>query len=355
MLSKHLRILTTLLVLIFGLLGGAGVSSAQETQEEDGVVEAQRAVWLAYVLRQRSEDVRIEGMEIKVLELPVFLVPQGESFRPLVKMRVEFRRPDWELFVGGRTPVNEDDNPNVYAVYAYLNSRISEVEIQARGPGGQLEKEKVYIFAPEAREFKVVSPFDAIVASIGVGELVYKQSSFGTFVSNTLTIEARYLSPEKGKRLGYLMDFSMTLYTFRSSPIERNPHYVQGRLGVTYPTQIFSDLQWRSRIFLGVRGSALIPQGSPFGFSDLYGLEAGLRSEYFYRGDRSYALEAYYSPFDPKKLLRDRSIEMRGSWYFNVGEFRRGRLSLGYSHQTFSSGLERVSGQMLSTSFGVSI
>src|SRR5690606_27130044 len=136
--------------------------------------------------------------------------------------------------------------------------------------GGEIEEETVELFAPETRQFRINSFLDSMIFSLGVGNLEYSQSSFGTFVSQSLILGASYVSPERGRKLGLMGSADFMVYTLNSSPVEANPQYLEVRLAPTYAVKLTSSLKWRTRVFLGMGSISLYPQGSPFGFTGLY-------------------------------------------------------------------------------------
>lgn len=316
---------------------------SQTTNEPSPSATRKKEFWLASVLREESSPNFLEHIEIQQKELPVFMVPKGESFRPLVRLRIQNKDPQETLFVGGREPKKEQ---NISIVYAYLTSRVSEIVLESRSLKGTARQEKIYVFAPEASEYKVKSPFNAIFVSLGVGQLSYTQSSFGTFVSQSAVGGISYISPQKNGRWGYLGEAQFSLYTFNSTPIRRNPQFIDGRIGVTMKTSLLKSPKFRTRLFAGLSTSSLMPQGSPFGYSGLFAPNIGLRGEYFAGKDNSYIFEGYLSSYKDFQFFDERGLVLRGSYETTWSEFRRIRYSLQSSSHVFKQKFERLNLQM---------
>jgi hypothetical protein len=317
------------------------------SKEEKQLMKAQRALWLAHVLRDRTGQNIIKDLKISKDKIPVFLIPQDDSFRPLVKLEVEFNRPGWNLFIGDKLPMRRQKDGS-YVLYAYLRSRLNAVEIRAQNEQGAQEREILYLFAPEAREFKLVSPFDSVLFTLGHSFLVYEQTSFGTFVAQSLMLGVRYVSPDKGNSFGLLGDFTATVFTYDSSPIEQNPQFMEGRLGLTYPVKLIKNPKYRTKLFLGASTINFVSYGSPFGFSGLYSADLGIRTVYYRSGQNSYAGEFHYAPIEFSDPLGERSFRFVFDWSMNLDNLRQAQIGLSYSNHSFKVGFEDIYVEALS-------
>ncbi len=330
-------------------------NTAVQRQEQDQIVQAQKAMWFAHILRQRESGSTVTGLVFPSNQIVVYLLPKGDAFRPLVRLDVRYNRPDWRLVVGDGVPLRAGDGPNELYLYAYLNSRISEVSFEARGPQGQIEREVVYLFAPEAREYRMVSAFDTLTFKVGAGNLIYEQSSFGVFTGQSALLGVGYASPDKGGRWGLSADFHMSVYTVKSSPVDHNPQFFEGNAAVTYSIKAFQSPLWRSRILFGLSTVGLVSHGSPFGFSGLYGPQLGFLSTYYSDTTNSYTFSLRWSPYEGVGLSDERAFLLEGSWDRNLANLRRVRLILGYSNHRFTTVTERIEADFFTLGLGFSI
>lgn len=316
---------------------------------------SQRAMWIAHVLRQKKESQRIPELSLEFLKIPVFLIPKADSFRPLVQLKLNFKKKGWKLLDSSGQPIRKAKGANEYILYAYLNSRISTVDLIAKGPEkGQEQLEKIYLFAPEAREFKTSAVLNSVQFFVGHTYLNYRQRSVGKYVANSLLLGAKYMSPEKGEKIGYLADVSSTVYTYDSSPIQRSANFLEGRAAATYKLKLFKDPQKRSRVFAGVSTINLFSLGSAFGFSGLYGPNLGLRTEYYKTGVNSYTAELQFTPYEFKDPLAERSLKLSLEWNKNLDSTRRAQLGLSYANHEFTAGVDEFSAHLLSVYFSLS-
>ncbi len=343
-------------VFLKGLEAHASANKKVETpKQEEVTIPSRRALWLAYILRDKPEETRIPDLEVVGEKTPVYLVPQGNSFRPLVKLTFKYAKEKGDLFINKKEPIRELNANGEYVVYAYLQSRISTLTLTARPKGGNAKTETFYLFAPEAREYKTSSLLNSISFSIGHSFLVYRQSSFGTFVSQSLLVGARYLSPETGRRLGLYGDAYLSIYTYASSPINSSPQMFEGRFGGSYSLKLTSKPKERSRLNLGVSTVNVYSFSSPFGFSGLFGPELGFRSEYYQNAKNSYAAEFSFTPYEwGSEMLDERSIKITGYLNRNLDNLRRMQLGMSYSSHRFSADTEAVNIDLLSLFFSLS-
>lgn len=322
-------------------------SNSKSSEDKERLTKSRKALWVAHVLRQKTEGKSLKNLELVSDRLPVYLVPQGESFRPLVKLRLNYNRPGWQLYLSDKDPVRKSNNNNEYTVYAYLRSRISTITMTTVGPSNEIESETFYMFAPEAREYKMVSIFDSVLFTVGHTYLVYRQTTFGTFVSQSLLVGAKFISPEKGYDWGYFADASMSVFTYTSSPSKESPQFFDARAGASYLVKVFDDPKYRSRFTLGASTINLFSFGSPFGFSGLYGPNMGFRTEFYMNANHSYAAELQLAPYEFADFLTERTIKISFDFNKNLNNLRRGQIGLSYANHYFSSGSERIRSDQL--------
>jgi|GEM_PF-3151100 len=323
------------------------------TKEEKQIKKSQKAMWIAHVLREKKEEKKISKLYVVQSQVPVFLVPQNDSFRPLVKLTFSHPEEDVKLLDANRLPIRYNEATKKYSLYAYLTSRVNTVKIIAQGPGTEKKEETLYLFAPEAREFKSVNVFDSIQFTLGHSYLEYEQTTLGKYTSQSLMVGAKYLSPEKGKRLGYFGEIYSTIYAYTASPINESAQFLEARAGLTYAKKLFKNPRYRSRFSLGVSTINLFSLAD-LGFSGLYGPNLGLRSEYYKSGKNSLAVDLHYTPYEVGDLLGERSVKISLDWNRNLNNLRRSQIGLSYSDHTFTAGFESLEARLLSVYYSLS-
>ena len=323
------------------------------TKEEKQVAKSQKAMWIAHVLREKKENKKISKLDVVQTKVPVFLVPQNESFRPLVKLTFKHSEEGVKLLDANRLPIRYSEDTKNYTLYAYLTSRVNTVKIVAQGPGTEKKEETLYLFAPEAREFKTVNVFDSIQFTLGHTYLEYEQTTLGKYTSQSLMVGAKYLSPEKGLRLGYFAEAFSTIYAYTASPINESAQFLEARAGVTYAKKLFENPKYRSRFSFGVSTINLFSLAD-LGFSGLFGPNLGVRTEYFKSGKNSFAIDLHYTPYEVGDLLGERSVKVSLDWNRNLNNLRRAQFGLSYSDHSFTSGFESLESRLLSVYYSLS-
>lgn len=332
-----------------------GAEAVENSALQNQLVQAQEALWACHILRQKDAEKKITDLAFKADKIPVFLMPTGGSVRPLVKLQIHYARPGWKLFVGDKIPAKPGTEAGTYLIYAYLNARISEVTLLARNAEGDVEREKVYLFAPEAREYGLVSTYDAFSVSLGAGNLTYEQTSFGVFNGYPLLLGLHYVTPEQGKPWGVVGDLRFTLTTLQSTPDEYNPQYYEGFVAGSYALTLGDDPRWRFRGLGGVSAAGVLAYGSPFGFSNLFGVDLGLRGEYFVDGQESYAFHVVYGNYDFGSLGADYALKVQLSYTHGTFNLRRLRYEFLYSHHAFGLENEDIAVDFLGLGLALSL
>lgn len=334
-------------------------TKGQEVVDEElreQVLQTQRALWFAHVLRQDKSGKVIKDLKIEITKIPVYLMARGNKVRPLVMVKMTYPEEQGELLVQPNVPLRKTKAPNERILYAYLRSPVSEVPLIVKKKNGNPEKETLYLFAPEARQFKIENPFKTTFLKLGMAWAFYEQTSYGTFVSRSLAIGLRYLSPEKGQRWGLLGDIDLTVFTYDSSPEKLNPQFWEGLLAATMKYKVFKGPKWRSRIFLGVNTIGVYDHGSPFGFSGLYGPTLGIRSEFYVNGRTSLGFEGYYSGYSAEALkFRDRTVKLGGFLSFHRDNLSQWIIGTSYSSSVFTAGTEAIDHEAILLNMGMSL
>ncbi len=260
---------------------------------------ADSGVWVGHILREKKAESRITELVFEPQKFPVVLVPQDGGMRPLVEIRGRYARPGWTLMMSDSKPVPITSVIGDFKVPAYLNARISDVTFLAKGPKGEIEKERVFIYAPKAQEFKAVKPLDALFFGIGSSYMVYRQTGYGEFKSITGLLTARIQSPEReSSRFAYLAAADVTVFTLASTPIERGPQIVDAKADVSYRLTKEPGKIWNFQALAGLHYLTMIPNGSPFGFKNLAAFELGLRARKVTSPKTAWVGEFRYVPLD---------------------------------------------------------
>lgn len=333
------------------------IKEKKALKEEKKILKSQKAMWIAHVLRDKKPDNTINQLELVQEKIPVFLVPRGNEFRPLVKL--SFRHPSskegLKLLDANRIPLRFDAQTKTYSLYVYLTSQVNTVKLTAELPGVGRKSETLYLFAPEAREFRAVKVFDSVQFFIGHTSLEFEQTSaaFAEYKTQSLLLGIKYVSPENGRKIGYYGDVFSTVFAYSAEPIDESAQFLEARLGLTYSTKLFKNPRSRSRFSVGVRTINLFSLAD-LGFSGLMGLNMGLRSELFSSGTNSFAYEVEYAPYDFSDPFRERTLKASLEWNRNLKNIRRMQLGLSYSDSAFTTGLEQINLRAMSLYLGLS-
>ncbi len=312
------------------------------TQPPVQKAETQPTTWFAHILREKPTGQHIQFLGTPEVKIPVLMVYQDNKFRPLIELPIQYVRPGWTLFVQGNIQLAEDGGPGQFRLYAYLNSRVNLVDITAQGPVGAHEIERIYIVAPEAQEFKVQSPWDAVTLGIGSTFLTYKQTTYVDYHAWTglLTLQAH--SPEDQHRFGVLAEADMTILSVSSNE-GYGPQVGQAFLDGVYFWPAAVNSKWRSEILLGANYITIITNGAPFGFSNLYSMEAGFRARSIIGPKSNYIYELKFAPlgggvFDFSN--RGITASIFRSWM--LSNLHRGEIGLKYVDFTYHSSADVV-------------
>lgn len=251
---------------------------------------SQKVSWAAHILRQK-EVPQLTGLSFFSKNVPVVLAAKNEELRPLIELKYEYNRPDWKIAVQGAPGKPFNIEKNIYVLHAFLNSQINEIVFSATGPNGEKEQEVVYIFAPEAQEFQIVSTWTSLVGYLGIANLIYEQTGFGVLNTKSMALGLNYATLDSSSLFGFLANAQMTVATFQSEPVAANPQLIEARLAGTIRLPLSEQTRWRHKASLGANHLSLLSNGSPFGFSALIAPELGFISQYYKNTRVSYISE----------------------------------------------------------------
>ena len=238
--------------------------------------EPKKTNWTARVVP--SEGSKITGLQMTESNLPVVLAPGDSKLRPMIEVRGRFSREGWELNVDTPSgPKKVKFKDGMFVVYAYLNSRFSDVTFVAKGPNEKSETQKVMLYSPDAQEYRIGSDWGDVVLALGGGTLKYFQTGSGDFESKSAAQILSYSSPTFGARWNFGSSFRMSFWTVSSSPIHADPYFVQLKMnaGFLLGRSAGGHLKWK--ILGGGNYLTVFGHGAPFGFANLIAPDAGLR------------------------------------------------------------------------------
>ncbi len=327
-------------ILVFAIKGVSKpeLSEAQNSLQESikGQNLDSSSTWVAHLIREKNLEKRISDLQIKEGTIPVTMIFKDQKFRPLVQIPIEFLRPGWSVFIQEKILVPFQNQIGSYKLFAYLNSRVNEVDIVVKGPNNGIEKERIYIVAPDAQEFKIVSPWDALRLGLGSALFSYKQTGYNNYQAWTGIIAVQYHSPEEKSKFGLISDLAMTALTVSSSN-GLSPQLLQFNGDIIYFFPWSPNSRWRKQALLGLDYFTMLSNGAPFGFKDLITPEVGGRARYIVNEQEDMIFEFRYSPLNGVSNLKERGyiLSYSRSWLLpNLHRIEAGIRLLDFTYQS---------------------
>ncbi|CAN5679244.1 hypothetical protein BH10BDE1_BH10BDE1_17290 [soil metagenome] len=297
-----------------------------------------KTTWIAHVLRRTPTNLRLKTLEFPETKLPVLLIARPGNLRPLVEVRGKYNRKGWTLFAQG-SAVSQAAGQADFKFHAFLNGRINEVVLTTRGPNGEFEEERVYLFAPEAQEFSLISPWNAVVIAAGPSAVDYNQSGFGNYLAYTGSVSARYATFDGPKQLGMYASFDFTALTFASQPIDRGPQFIEAKLDATITVPFDPQQSYKSQILLGGSYTTMLSNGSPFGFSNLLSPEVGVRTRFILDPVDAIITDFRYVALGPSLdslgSFNENGFLVKLTWSRTLMNSHRAELGLNYSAYSY--------------------
>lgn len=294
------------------------------------------STWVAHLIRDKDLNNRISDLQIKEGTIPVTMIFKDQKFRPLVQIPIEFQRPGWSVFIQEKSLVPSQNQVGFFKLFAYLNSRVNEVDIVVKGPNKELEKERIYIVAPDAQEFKIVSPWDALRLGLGSALLSYKQTGYNNYQAWTGILAVQFHSPEEKSKFGLISDLAMTALTVSSSN-GLSPQLLQFNGDIIYFFPWSPNSRWRKQALIGLDYFTMLSNGAPFGFKDLITPEVGGRARYIVNEQEDMIFEGRYSPLSGVSNLKERGyiLSYSRSWLLpNLHRMEAGIRLLDFTYQS---------------------
>lgn len=314
----------------------------ESEQKASDKAKAQKTLWEANILRERNPEApKIANLLFLASKVPVTLVPRSDGLRPMVEINGVFQRPGWSLFYANGVPLTVRPEDGAFQIYAYLNAKINDVSLVAKGPNKEVETERIFVFAPSAQEFRVVSPFDALVVSVGLSHMNYMQSGESNFRSVNGLVSVQYNRTETESRYGFLGRADLTVITFDSTPIDRSPQLLQANLSGTYRFYKERERQLQTHLLLGPSYWTMFSRGSPFGFSNLIAMGFGARFRYATSAKTAWIFEGRYTPIKEPEKFKQRGYELSVSWSKTLPNLHRFETGLSFSDFGYKATIDK--------------
>lgn len=288
-----------------------------------------KTTWWAKVVRQNVKKNIIPEMRFTATKYPIYLVNSDDKFRPLAVIEISLLNdPTGELYVDGieRLPKNPETGRHI--LFAYLNSKSNEVVLTYKNPEGKAAAEKIFIIAPEAQEYEVVQPSDAVRFLMGSTYLKYAQTSYTTYYSWTGLLGLRYSSPEKLSHFGINGEVDMTVLTIDSNQGGLAPQLGEVKLEGIYFDQPKSITPERFQYLAGAVYLTLLSNGTAFGFKNLIVPDVGVKYRYVTGEKSDYSVTARLALLDTS--LKDKGLELEISRSFLLPNLHRSEIGFKY-------------------------
>ena len=311
-------------------------SSASTDDKNDTAQAAQRTLWSAYILRRKTGEAVIEGLRVPARKIPVVLVSKEGRLRPVIEIKGIYDRKGWKLFVQNY-PLRTSDDVNDFKTFAYLNAKINQVALTAKGPNGEVENETIYVYAPDAQEFEVVSNWDRVILTAGPSILSYSQTGYGNLTALTAAVSAQYATPpDRASRWGLFASADFTSLLFMANrPIDSSPDMLQIKGDALYRLTSEKPHFWHIQALAGISYLTMFANGSPFGFSNLIVPEVGFRSRYLLSSKTALVGEVRALPI--RGLFSQRGYDLYLGWSHILTNFHRFEMGISVSDYYYAS------------------
>lgn len=311
---------------------------------------------IAYVLRRKAPEFKIPELKIFDSTVSVLLVAKGDNIKPTVALRGSYGRMGWHLFLQDGSPVQTSAGTNEFTVYAHLNGRVSELALVAVGPKNERQLEKIYLYAPNARGYHIVSAWDDLLLSAGLTNMSYQQTGFGAYQSINALISARYGGGDPTSRFGLVASGDMTVLAFASSPINTAPQLFEGKIALSVRPTSKPLGRLRTRLLIGGTYLTMFSNGSPFGFSDLTSPEVGIQWRYVATFREDYLAELRFAPIGGLTSIAQNAVYISGGWSKLLQDSRRLEVSLSYTGYSYQPDqYDSIIASLISLKFGLTL
>lgn len=316
--------------------------AADEVESPNPPPPPPRPQWVAHILRETPAEKKIKGLSIVLDELPVVLVPKAEKLRPLAEIHLVYDRPGWVLLAQEKPLMEVSQKAVELKVPLYLNSRVNQFSMEAKGPNGDSEKETIYIVSPLAKEFAVLNSWDRVLISLGLTNLSYMQTGYGTYTSSTALFGLQYASPPE-TNWGFYSSLDITAVSFAESPIKAGAEIIEGKVDAAYAlTPSNQKSSWRHQLLGGASFLTMYANTAKFGFNNLIAPEFGMRSRYISNAKDAYIIDWRYVPISTPSAAHRGGINLSFAYSHILPSFHRIEPSLSYSSYYFQPETEKT-------------
>jgi len=294
-----------------------------------------QTTWIAQVIRIKSSDNVIPDLIFEQERSPVFLVRDTHKFRPLVQLKGVIKNyvKGSQLVLENKYNIPVNEKSGYFQFSVYLTSKKNEVNLILRR-GDQFRTEKLFLVAPEAEEYNVISPWDSIRISLGTTYFYYNQTGYSPFYSWVGQFALRYHSPERKGYFGFSTDLDLGVVTFKSNQNNFAPQVGQVRFELIYFDERKDDPQQKIHYFLGGTYLTMLSNGAAFGFKNLIAPDIGIRLRQITSEQSDWAATFRLALMDTQ--LKDRGVEIELTSGFIFKNSHRGELGVRYLDYMYS-------------------
>lgn len=290
---------------------------------------------VAHILRVKDASKRIAGLELVDSATPVALIAQGADIKPTVALRGRFNRVGWTLTAEADTTPLTGPGTSEFTVYAHLRGRVNQIDFVATGPNKARETERVYLYAPNAKSFHVVSAWDDLLFSTGLAYMSYRQSGFGNYQAIDVLADVQYTTSDSESLFGFTSSVDMTIFALVTSPIATSPQLFEAKADLTLRTRKGPLKRDRSRFLAGVTYLTMFANGSPFGFADLAAPEFGFYNRRVVNATDDWIFQFRFAPIGGLTNIDQRAVNVSLTRSRLLANSRRFEMGVAYSGYAF--------------------
>lgn len=277
----------------------------------------------AKINRSDEIGIRIPGLTIPVNEVPIFLIQKTDEVRSLVVIPYDLElAPGAKLVIDDRTEIPVPKNREQRNFYLYLTGKTNALKVTLIS-GADKFSEMILVEAPQAQEFQVAVPWDAVRMGISSVLLAYKQTGYSDFYSWNGQLSLNYHTPEKIGRIGINLDVDSTVFTAKGTE-GYYPQLLTGRADLIYPFITMGSPLTTYYLGAGMTYSSLSSNGAPFGFKSLLAAEMTFRMRYLVNKKTDYYGSVSFSPLNSS--VKDFILQLEVSRSFLLRNLHRSEL-----------------------------
>jgi hypothetical protein len=306
------------LVLFLSQNGNAQVTSMSEPTKGSGKLK--KSEWFAKIKRPEEMGMRIPGLAISVVDVPLFLINKTNEVRSLAVIPYDLELPNGaKLFINDKTEIPIPKNREQRNFYVYLTGKTNTFKVTLL-VGADRYSETIVVEAPQAQEYQVAVPWDAVRIGLSSVFLAYRQTGHTDFFSWNGQIAVNIHTPEKVGQLGASLDVDSTVFTAKATA-DYYPQLLTGRADLIYPFAFQSSPTKTYYLGLGVAYSNLSSNGAPFGYRSLLSPELTFKMRYLINKKSDYFGSLSLAPL--KSDLKDYALQFEVSKSFLLKNLHR--------------------------------